>query len=382
MESKLQSGISIFHVMTELSNENNAINLSQGFPGFDPDPRLLDLVSKHVHSGNNQYAPMQGVPKLLEEIAKKSEKFYSRKLDPSSEITICDGATEALFSGIQAIVRPGDEVIVFDPVYDAYEPSVALAGGITKHIPLITSETRTDYHIDWQKLSETINHKTRLLILNFPQNPTGAILNSEDLDQLAEIVRNTSIYLMSDEVYEHIVFDGNKHLSLMGHDELWERSFVISSFGKTFHATGWKVGYCAAIPELTKELQQIHQWTCYAVVTPIQHALGEFMETAPEYLETLSPFYEKKRDHFCNLVKNSGFKFQPAAGTFFQLLDYSEISKENDADFARRLTKEIGVASIPISVFYESPPDEQKLRFCFGKNDDILEEAAIKLCEL
>tara|TARA_B100001094_G_scaffold300669_1_gene326280 strand:+ start:252 stop:1400 length:1149 start_codon:yes stop_codon:yes gene_type:complete len=382
MKGKLNTGSSIFSVMTELSNECNAINLSQGFPGFNPDSRLLDMVCKYVQGNNNQYAPMAGIPALQECIATKIEKFYGRVINASEEITICDGATEALFSIIQAAVHPGDEVIVFDPAYDNYAPAIELANGITRHVPLIRTKERADYHIDWQRLKDTINSKTKLIILNFPHNPTGAILEAEDLEILADILRETSIYLMSDEVYEHIVFDNQQHLSLASHNELWERSFVISSFGKTFHATGWKVGYCAAPPLLTEELRQIHQWTCYSVVTPIQCGLAEFMQTYPEYIETLPKFYEAKRDHFCKLINHSQFTFTPSAGSFYQLLDYSSISDLDDVTFAKKLTKEIGVASIPISVFYECPPDEKKLRFCFAKENNILELAAEQLCAL
>ncbi len=382
MNRKLDTGTSIFHVMTELSNKHEAINLSQGFPGFNPDPRLLEMVCKYLNGNNNQYAPMTGVPELRESVAKKIQKFYGRAVDSSNEITICDGATEALFSIILAIVHHGDEVIVLDPAYDNYVPAVILAGGTTKHIPLIKTTDRVDYHIDWQMLKDKINEKTKLIIINFPHNPTGAILNENDLNMLAEITRNTSIYIMADEVYEHIVFEGEKHLSLLCHDELWSRSFIISSFGKTFHATGWKVGYCAAPAELTEEMRQIHQWSCYSVVTPIQLGLAEFMHTFPEYIETLCGFYEKKRDLFCNLIKNSKFTFRPSAGSFYQLLDYSKISDDNDVSFAKKLIKEIGVASIPISVFYKDPPKEQKLRFCFAKEDDVLKKAAKKLCQL
>lgn len=382
MKSKLDTGSSIFTIMTELSNKHDAINLSQGFPGFNPDPRLLELVCKYIRSDNNQYAPMAGIPALQDCIAEKIKKFYGRTIDARQEVTICDGATEGLFSVIQAVVYPNDEVIVFDPAYDNYGPDIVLAGAITRHVPLIRTKERNDYHIDWQKLKDTINEKTKLIILNFPHNPTGAILRSEDLDTLADILRDTSIYIMSDEVYEHIVFDGKKHLSLASHDELWSRSFVISSFGKTFHATGWKVGYCAAPIELSKEMRQIHQWTCYSVVTPIQHGLAEFMQTCPDYIDSLSSFYEAKRDYFCKLIESSKFSYQFSAGSFYQLLDYSGISEEKDTSFAKKLTEEIGVASIPISVFYENPPFEQKLRFCFAKEDDILEQAAEKLCRL
>jgi methionine aminotransferase len=383
MDSKLpDTGTSIFAVMTQLADKCGAINLSQGFPSFDPDPRLLSLVEKHLHAGANQYAPMSGMPSLRQEIAAKSAALYARQLDPDTEVTVCDGATEGLFSAIQAIVRPGDEVIVFDPAYDSYEPAVTLAGGITRHLPLIVTPDRPDFHIDWNLLADSINSRTRLIVLNFPQNPTGAILEASDLDALADVVRDTSIYLLSDEVYEHIIFDGQEQQSLMRHDELWERAFVISSFGKTYHVTGWKVGYCTAPPLLTTEFRKIHQWACYSVITPMQCAIADFMALTPEHYQELPKFYEKKRDHFCKLIENSRFTFTPAAGTFFQVLDYGEISDEDDVSYSRRLTEEIGVASIPISVFCEQRSPSRKLRFCFAKDDAILEEAAEKLCHL
>jgi len=383
MESKLpDTGTSIFAVMTQLAENHGAINLSQGFPSFNPDPRLLDLVSKYLRDGANQYAPMTGVPPLRASIAAKVATLYGRQVNADSEVTVCDGATEGLFSAIQAIVRPGDEVIVFDPAYDSYEPAVTLAGGITLHLPLVITAERPDFHIDWTQLADSISSKTRLIILNFPQNPTGAILAASDLDALADVVRDTQVYLLSDEVYEHIIFDNQQQQSLIRHDELWQRAFVISSFGKTYHATGWKVGYCIAPPDLTTEFRKIHQWACYSVVTPIQFAIAEFMTMTPEHYQELPKFYEQKRDRFCELVENSRFKFTPAAGTFFQVLDYSEITDEDDVSYSRRLTEEIGVASIPISVFCEVAPPGRKLRFCFAKDDSILEEAAEKLCQL
>jgi methionine aminotransferase len=356
--------------------------LSQGFPNFNPNQELLDLVGSYLNGGANQYAPMPGAPPLRKAIAEKVDALYGRTVDADKEVTVCDGATEGLFSAIQAVVRPGDEVIVFDPAYDSYEPSVTLAGGRTVHIPLITSELDPDFHIDWERLKASITGRTRLIILNFPHNPSGVILSAEDLDTLAEIIRDTGIYLISDEVYEHIVFDGADHESLLKHDELWERTFVISSFGKTYHATGWKVGYCVAPPTLTTEFRKIHQWVCYAVITPVQHALADYMTRTPDHYTELPAFYQQKRDHVCNLVAESRFTLRPAKGTFFQILDYSEISEQNDVDYAERLTRDIGVASIPVSVFYESAPDQRLLRFCFAKDDDILEEAAQRLCQL
>jgi len=383
MDTKLpESGTTIFAVMSTLAHECGAINLSQGYPSFNPDQRLLDLVTYYLNNDGNQYAPMLGVPSLRQAIADKISMLYGRDVDPDREITVCDGATEGLFSAIQATVHPGDEVIVFDPAYDSYEPAVTLAGGTTIHIPLIETSENPDYHIDWDRLKDSVNEKTRLIIVNFPHNPTDVILEANDLERLADIVRDTNVYLLSDEVYEHIVFGGADHQSFIRHDELWQRSFIVSSFGKTYHATGWKVGYCVAPPALTAEFRKIHQWVCYTVVSPIQYALAEFMALTPDHYKNLPVFYEKKRDRFCDLVKDSRFELRPACGTFFQVLDYSNITDEDDASYAKRLTREIGVASIPISVFCEQPTDHHQLRFCFAKDDDMLEEAAKRLCQL
>ncbi len=383
MESKLPNiGTTIFAVMSALSEECDAINLSQGFPSFNPSQDLLDRVTHYLNSGANQYAPMTGVPSLRQAIAEKVEQLYGRSINPDLEVTVSDGATEGLFSAIQAVVRPGDEVIVFDPAYDSYEPAVTLAGGTTTHLPLVLPDEDADFQIDWQQLADSIGPKTRLIILNFPHNPSGAILSAADLGALADIISDTSIYLISDEVYEHIIFDKAAHQSLLRNDQLWERAFIISSFGKTYHATGWKVGYCVAPPALTVEFRKIHQWTCYAVITPIQLAIADYMQHTPHHYAELPVFYEQKRDRFCELVRESRFDFRPAKGTFFQLLDYSAITDEDDVSYARRLTKEIGVASIPISVFCERPPPGRKLRFCFAKDDQILEEAAFRLCQL
>lgn len=383
MDSKLpDTGTTIFAVMSALSEACNAINLSQGFPSFDPDQDLLDLVSKYLNNGANQYAPMPGVAPLREAIAAKVGMLYARTVNADTEVTVCDGATEGLFSAIQATVRPGDEVIVFDPAYDSYEPAVILAGGTCKHIALVTSDEQPDLHIDWERLKESINERTRLIILNFPHNPSGVILTAKDLDTLADLVRDTSVYLLSDEVYEHIIFDGATHESLLKHDELWQRTFVVSSFGKTYHATGWKVGYCVAPAALTSEFRKIHQWVCYAVITPIQYAIAEYMQGTPQHYAELPAFYEKKRDHFCDLLKDSNFSFRPARGTFFQILDYSDITDEEDVAYASKLTREIGVASIPVSVFCETKSDDRLLRFCFAKDDAMLEQAAAKLCQL
>ena len=383
ISSKLPDlGTTIFTVMSQLANETGAINLSQGFPSFNPPAALLERVNWHLHNGANQYAPMPGIPQLRSVIAQKILRLQGRALDVDTEITVCTGATEGLFSAITALVRRGDEVIVLDPAYDSYEPAIDLAGGITRHVPLVIDENGHDFHPDWQRLEESINDKTRLIILNFPHNPTGAILSAEDLDSLASLVRDSDCYLLSDEVYEHIVFDGEPHRSLLSHDELWERSMVVCSFGKTFHATGWKLGYCAAPAQLSAEFRKVHQFTTFSVSTPMQYAVADFLESDPSFYEDLPAFYQKKRDHFCQLLSGSRFRLRPARSTFFQILDYGAISDEVDEDLAKRWTREIGVASIPLTVFCETPFTGTRLRFCFAKDDATLEKAAARLCEL
>jgi methionine aminotransferase len=368
--------------MSQLAADCNAINLSQGFPSFNPPRELTDRISYHLTHGGNQYAPMPGLPGLRKAIAEKTERLQGRIVDANSEITVCTGATEGLFSAIQAIVRPGDEVIVFDPAYDSYEPSVRLAGGITRHVPLSISDDGFDFHIDWQQLEVTVNDKTRLIIVNFPHNPTGAIFSADDLSYLADIVRSTNSYLLSDEVYEHIIFDGKSHHSLASHDELWRRSFVICSFGKTFHATGWKVGYCLAPSELTDEFRRVHQFTTFAVSTPMQHGLADYLVSNPEFYENLSAFYQQKRDLFCGLLNETRFRFAPSRSTFFQIVEYGDISNDLDVSLAKEWTREIGVASIPLSVFCEKPFTGTRLRFCFAKDDATLADAVKKLKRL
>ena len=383
IDSKLPDvGTTIFTVMSHLANEVGAINLSQGFPSFDPPEELTDRISFYLKNGANQYAPMPGVPELREAIVEKTARIQGRTLDADTELTVCTGATEGLFSAITALVRRGDEVIVFDPAYDSYEPAITLAGGITRHIPLLIDDNGHDFHPDWDRLREALNDKTRLVILNFPHNPTGAILSQEDLDTLANLVRDKECFLLSDEVYEHIVFDGEPHRSLLSHDELWNRSMVICSFGKTFHSTGWKLGYCAAPADLTEEFRKVHQFTVFTVSTPMQHGVADYLKSNPEFYEQLPAFYQEKRDRFCGLLEGSRFKFAPARSTFFQLLDYGAISDERDADLAVRWTKEIGVASIPLTVFCETPFTGTRLRFCFAKDDATLEAAAAKLRDL
>jgi methionine aminotransferase len=380
LSSKLPGvGTTIFTVMSQLAADTGALNLSQGFPSFDPPQALTDRIRWHLEHGGNQYAPMAGVPALRRAIAEKVRRFHGRALDPDTEITVSTGATEGLFSAITAIVRPGDEVIVLDPAYDSYEPAVTLAGGVTRHVPLRIDKNGHDFHPDWQRIADTMNQRTRLIILNFPHNPTGAILAADDLETLAGIVRDSDCLLVSDEVYEHIVFDGEPHRSLLGHDELRARSFVISSFGKTVHATGWKLGYCAAPPRLTEEFRKIHQFTTFAVSTPMQLGIAEYLADNPSWCDELPGFYQRKRDLFCGLLEGSRFEFAPTRSTFFQILDYGRISDEEDADLAVRWTRDIGIASIPLSVFCEHPFTGRRLRFCFAKDDATLEEAASRL---
>jgi methionine aminotransferase len=363
--------------MTQLANQHGAHNLSQGFPEFDAPSGLMDLVEKHMRAGNNQYAPMQGVSPLREQIAHKVTELYGASVDPETEITVTSGATEALFAAITAVVHPDDAVIVIEPAYDAYIPIVRLSGGR----PICHEMKFPDYRIDWNAVADAVARDARLIVLNSPHNPTGTILTAEDLATLREIVCNTDILIVSDEVYEHIIFDNQSHQSLLSDPELAARSFVISSFGKTYHATGWKIGYCIAPAHLTQELRRIHQFLTFSSPTPIQLAYADFLKQKEVYRE-LPLFYQEKRDTFLAFLKKSRFKPLPCRGTYFQLLDYSTISDQPDTEYARHLTIEHGVAAIPISVFYENEIDNNVLRFCFAKNDDTLKKAAEILCRI
>jgi methionine aminotransferase len=371
-------GTTIFTVMSQRANETGSINLSQGFPNFDAPERLKELVAEHVQAGRNQYAPMIGVEALREQIAIKFERSYERGIDPQNEVTITLGATEGLFSAILALVHASDEVIVFDPSYDSYAPAILLAGGKPVHIPL----QPPDFAIDWQRVRDSITPRTRLLIINSPHNPATSILSGDDLTQLANIVRDTQLLLLADEVYEHIVFDGKRHHGICGHAELAERTVGVYSFGKSMHATGWRVGYTIATPALTREIRRVHQFNTFTITTPLQHAIADFLREAPSHCAGLADFYRRKRDFFLDHLKGSRFSFVPAAGTYFQLLDYREISKQGDMEFAERLINEAGVAAIPLSPFYAEPPRLPYLRFCFAKNDATLEQAAERLCKL
>jgi methionine aminotransferase len=378
--SKLPAvGTTIFTVMSRLAEEHGAINLGQGFPDFDPPEALKVALARHVTAGRNQYAPMAGVPALRARISETLARSYGRAVDPETDVTVTSGATEAIFDAIAAVVRPGDEVIVLDPAYDSYEPAVLLNGGRTEHVPLL-AET---YGVDWQRVRDAITPRTRMIALNFPHNPSGAMLTAADLATLAEILRGTDVLVLSDEVYEHIVFDGRSHQSMLLHDELCSRSFVVSSFGKSFHATGWKVGWCTAPPALTAELRKVHQFVTFSTNTPAQFALADVLEADPGHVRSLGGFYEKKRDRFRELLADVPFRLLPVAGAYFQLADYSAISSEDDVAFARRLTTELGVAAIPLSPFYAEPRrGERVVRFCFCKRDETLDEAARRLRRL
>lgn len=371
-------GTTIFTVMSQLAADRDAINLSQGYPDFSAPERLLERVEHHLRAGNNQYAPMAGIPQLRQEIAVKTEHLYGRSTNPETEVTVTSGATEALFSAVEAFVHPGDEVIVFDPAYDSYDPAIRLAGGKAVHIPL----QPPGFCVDWERVENAINPATRMIILNTPHNPTGAVLDTSDMSNLQRLVDDTDIVLLGDEVYEHIIFDNRQHESLLRRDELACRSLVVSSFGKTFHATGWKVGYCVAPAELTVEFRKVHQFVQFCVVAPIQFALADFLAEDSRHISDLPGFYEHKRDRFCELLTPSRFALEPSAGTYFQMVDYSAITTERDVEFARRLTREIGVAAIPVSVFYQEPPEQQWLRFCFAKDESTLEAAADLLCKI
>jgi methionine aminotransferase len=367
-------GTSIFTVMTRMAIEHNAINLAQGFPDFNCDDELIELVHHFQKKGFNQYAPMEGVPTLRKAISEKIKNLYGRKYDSESEITVTAGATQALFTVITSIVESGDEVILFEPAYDSYVPDILSNGGI----PIYVSLNPNDYSYDWDTIRNKISNKTKAIIINSPHNPTGTLIKKEDIIELEKITKGTNILVISDEVYEHITFDKNLHHSLASSDELSKRTFVISSFGKTYHTTGWKMGYCAAPEFLTKEFRKMHQFIVFSVNTPIQYAYADFMKQEERYL-SLGMFYQNKRDVFLEAIKDSKFKMKKSYGTYFQLLDYSSISKKSDIEFAEYLTKEIGVAVIPLSPFYEDRVSRSLIRVCFAKSDDVLKNAAEKL---
>ena len=378
IKSKLpKTGTTIFTIMSALANENGAINLSQGFPDFLCDEKLISLVHQFMKKGMNQYAPMPGILSLREAIADKVEKLYSAKYNPETEITVTPGGTEAIYAAITGVVEEDDEVIIFEPAYDCYAPAVELNRGV----PIYVQLDPPSYEIDWNDVKKLINQRTKMIIINTPHNPTGMAMTAQDMKQLQKLTQNTDIIILSDEVYEHIIFDDLVHQSVMRYPKLAERSFVVFSFGKTYHNTGWKMGYCLAPAELMREFRKAHQFIVFSANTPYQYAFAEMMKD-PSYYLALRKFYEEKRDYFLKLIYGSKFKAKAASGSYFQMLGYKGISNEKDTDFAIRLTKEIGVASIPVSVFYHHKVDNKMLRFCFAKENETLEKAAERLLKV
>lgn len=377
--SKLPTvGTTIFTRMSALANDCQALNLSQGFPDFDAPQALLEAMARHVMDGHNQYAPMAGLLALREQIAAQLLRYRGVSCDPEREITVVPGATEGIYCAVMACVHSGDEVIVLDPCYDSYEPAIALAGGRAIHIPL----TADSFGVDWHRVAAAVTPRTRLVMVNSPHNPCGATLSSEDMQQLEALAERHNLLVISDEVYEHLVYDDRQHHSALQFPALRQRTFALFSFGKTFSVTGWKTGYCVAPPALTAELRKVHQFVCFVAVTPVQLAVADFMAAEPDYAGTLAAFYQAKRDLFCGALQGSRFKIRPSAGTYFQLLDYSAITRAPDRQLAPDWTRQHGIASIPISVFYEQPPDQHYLRFCFAKSDEVLLQAAERLCEI
>ncbi|WP_407351323.1 pyridoxal phosphate-dependent aminotransferase [Luteimonas sp. R10] len=372
-------GTTIFAVMSQLAAEHGAVNLGQGFPDFAVPPRLVEELDRAMRAGHNQYAPMTGIPALRQAVAAKTARVYGVRPDPDAEVTVTSGATEAIFNAVQAVVRAGDEVIVLDPAYDSYEPAIELAGARAVHVPL---DPRT-FAPDWQRIGEAIGPKTRMLMINSPHNPSGAMLSAGDMDTLAGLLRGTGVWLLSDEVYEHIVFDGARHESALRHPELRERAFVVSSFGKTYHCTGWKLGYCIAPPVLSAEFRKVHQYNVFCTFAPAQHAFAAMLEAEPEHYEQLGAFYQAKRDRFREQLLATRLRPLPVPGGYFQLVDYSAVSDLDDAAFCRWLTSEKGVAAIPLSPFYETPPPGQRLaRLCFAKDTPTLDAAIERLRQL
>jgi methionine aminotransferase len=371
-----QVGTTIFTVMSQLALEYRAINLGQGFPDYEPPARLVELLAHHARNGKNQYTPMAGAVPLREAIAAKLRRHYGRAVSPDAEVTVTCGGTEAIACAIQALVHPGDEVVLLDPAYDSYEPIVHLAGGRTRRVPL----ARPSFGIDFERLAAAIGPRTRLLIVNTPHSPSGACLSTADLERIAELLRPTGAFLLSDEVYEHMVYDGARHVSVNSHPELAARSVVISSFGKTYHATGWKIGYAVAPPPLSVEFRKVHQFVTFVIASVLQYAIADFMTEHPEWEDELPAFYQARRERLAALLAGSRFTWRPAQATYFQLVDYSAISDRPDTEFAQLLLKEHGVVTIPVSPFCSAPPAEERLvRLCFAKSDATLEAAAERL---
>ncbi|MES2538298.1 MAG: pyridoxal phosphate-dependent aminotransferase [Pseudomonadota bacterium] len=374
-----QVGTTIFTVMSALAAEKNAVNLGQGFPDFDCDPALIDAVSGAMKKGLNQYPPMTGVPALRDAIASKIGKMYGYAYNPATEITVTAGATQAILTAILSVIHPGDEVIVIEPAYDSYVPSIELAGGVPVFVQMKIGAQ--GYHVPWDEVAAAVNSKTRLIMINSPHNPTGSVLRAADIEALTGIVRGTGILILSDEVYEHMAYDQAQHESVCRHPELAARAFVVSSFGKTYHVTGWKVGYVAAPAALTAEFRKVHQYNVFTVNTPVQHGLAAYMADPAPYLE-LPAFYQRKRDLFRAGLEKSRFRLLPSDGTYFQCVDYSAISDKSEADFAKWLTAEIGVAAIPVSAFYNQPRESGIVRFCYAKKDETLQSALALLAPL
>ena len=376
-ETKLPKvGTTIFTVMSQLALEHGAVNLGQGFPDFDVPARLVEALDRAMREGRNQYSPMTGVPPLRLAISNKTERCYGYRPDPDAEVTVTSGASEAIFDAVHAVVRPGDEVIVLDPCYDCYEPAIDLAGGVAVHVAL-DPET---FAPDWAAIRAAVTPRTRMIMTNSPHNPSGAMWTADDMRQLIALLDGTGIYLLSDEVYEHIIFDGRRHESALRYPELRERAFVVSSFGKTYHCTGWKVGYCIAPPALSAEFRKVHQYNTFCTFTPAQFAFAEMIEAEPEHYEQLGAFYEAKRDRFREQLLTTKLRPLPVPGGYFQLVDYSAISDLPDAEFCRWLAIEKGVVAIPLSPFYGAPPAGQRLaRLCFAKNEATLDAAIARL---
>jgi len=371
-------GTTIFSVMSQLALEHKAVNLGQGFPDFEPPQGLRDALTRAMNEGKNQYAPMHGTMPLRERIAAKTGRMYGHRPDVDAEITVTSGATEALFAAIAAVVRAGEEVIVFDPAYDSYEPAIELQGAKAVRIPLVAPA----FSVDWQRVRDAVTPRTRMILINSPHNPSGAVLSSADLEELAAIVRDTDIVVLSDEVYEHIVYDGRQHESVLRHPELAARSIVVSSFGKTYHCTGWKLGYAVAPRALTAEFRKVHQYLTFCSFHPAQVAFAEFLASDPQHYLELPAFYQAKRDRFRALLAPSRFKLLDVPGGYFQLVDYSAIRDEDDLAFSRWLVEQGGVAAIPLTPFCETAPGTRLLRLCFAKSDATMEAAAERLCKL
>jgi methionine aminotransferase len=375
-ESKLPDvGTTIFTVMSRRAIEEGALNIGQGFPDYPIDPDLAGSLVEAVAEGHNQYAPMEGVIALRELIARKAKTTYGMDIDPLAEITVTCGATEALYDVIQAVVGPGDEAVIFDPAYDAYEPAVRLAGGRCVRIPLKPPE----FAVDWDEVRARLSGRTRLVIINSPQNPSCTVLDRSDLDALAALIRDRPITVLADEVYENVIFDGRRPNSVLAHRELRERSFAVFSFGKALHATGWRTGYCVAPPELTRELRRVHQFNTFSIAAPLQHAISRYLARRPDAWTGLSAFFQAKRDLLAEALRGSGFEPLTAAGTYFLLVDYGALSRSSDVEFADRLIREAKVATIPLSPFYASPPSMTLIRLCIAKKNETLEQAALRL---